>query len=117
MNKEYPGPTEGAKNPKAWDYTKRERIKGSEIINRLQGFVLGENDSNGKPIDLSSTQVTAALGLLRKTLPDLKSAEVHINDGRQTHEDWLAKEAAKLAIDSAMESGVRNGGRGLNNST
>lgn len=111
--KSEPGPTPGAKNPKSWDYSKRAKIQGAEIINRLQGFILGTPDpATKKPIELSSTQVTAALGLLRKTLPDLKSAEVHINDGRQSHEDWLHSEAARLAIDNAMESGVSNGGGG-----
>ena len=94
-----PSQTEGAKNPKSWDYSKRATIRGSEIINRLQAYILGEGDSNGQPIELTAGQVTAAGILLRKTLPDLKSAEVHVNDGRQTHEDWLAKQAAKLAIE------------------
>jgi hypothetical protein len=38
----------------------------------LQGFALEENDpQTRKPIEMSSDRVRAALGLLRKTMPDL----------------------------------------------
>ena len=46
----------------------RERIKTSQLINRLQGHVLGE-------FEMPATAVTAALGLIRKTLPDLTATE------------------------------------------
>lgn len=44
----------------------RERIKTSMLINRLTSFVEGA-------VELSPAQVTAALGLMRKTLPDLSA--------------------------------------------
>lgn len=47
----------------------REKIQTSMLINRLSDFV------NGK-IELSPAQVTAALGLLRKTAPDLSATEL-----------------------------------------
>jgi hypothetical protein len=41
-------------------------------MQRLNGFALEEIDRrSGKPIQMSDTQVRAALGLLRKTIPDL----------------------------------------------
>lgn len=46
----------------------RERIKTSMLINRLTSFVEGK-------VDLSPAQVTAALGLMKKTLPDLSSVD------------------------------------------
>lgn len=46
----------------------RERIQTSMLINRLQDHVKGK-------VELSPTQVTAALGLLKKTAPDLTAAE------------------------------------------
>ncbi|MGX1418324.1 hypothetical protein [Bradyrhizobium elkanii] len=46
----------------------RAKIKTSQLINRLSDHVLGK-------VDLKPTQVTAALGLLRKTIPDLSAAE------------------------------------------
>ncbi len=58
-------------NPKH-DAKTREKIKTSQLINRLNAFVLGGKDAKTKDtIVMSSQQVTAAVALLRKTLPDL----------------------------------------------
>lgn len=46
----------------------RAKIQTSQIINRLQSHILGT-------VDLKPTQVQAALGLLKKTIPDLSQAE------------------------------------------
>lgn len=63
-------------NPKHDERT-REKIKTSQLVNRLNAFVLGEKDPKTKAvIDMSSTQVTAALGLLKKTLPDLTAGQM-----------------------------------------
>jgi hypothetical protein len=47
----------------------RERIRTGMLLNRLQNFVMGR----GPP--MSPHQVTAALGLLAKTIPDLRAIE------------------------------------------
>jgi hypothetical protein len=44
----------------------RQKIQTSMLINRLQSHVNGT-------VKLDATQVTAALGLLKKTAPDLSS--------------------------------------------
>lgn len=63
------------------DTRTREKIRTSQLINRLTNHVLGK-------VDLSTSQVTAALGLMRKTLPDL--AATHNTDEQgKTFEDWL----------------------------
>lgn len=46
----------------------RAKIKAGNIINRLQKLIDGQ-------IDMAPHAVTAALGLLRKTLPDMTSVE------------------------------------------
>lgn len=46
----------------------RERIQTSMLINRLTSFVEGT-------VELSPAQVTAALGLMKKTLPDLSAID------------------------------------------
>jgi hypothetical protein len=46
------------------DEETRNKIKTSQLVNRLTEHVLGN-------VELGATQVSAALGLLRKTLPDL----------------------------------------------
>ena len=60
------------------DEEPRAKIKTSQLINRLEAHVLGT-------VEMKSTQVTAALGLLKKTIPDLsqQSADVtHFNPQR-----------------------------------
>lgn len=48
----------------------RAKIQASQLINRLTDHALGNLK---KPMD--ATQVTAALGLLRKAVPDLSATE------------------------------------------
>jgi len=47
----------------------RAKIQGSQLVNRLQDHVLGK-------VDLTATQVTAAMGLLKKVVPDLSAVEL-----------------------------------------
>lgn len=71
----------------------REKIRASQLINRLQGHVDGE-------VELSATQVRAAEILLRKSVPDLSSTELSGPNGapiaiegserpRLSREEWL----------------------------
>ena len=46
----------------------RDKIKNSNILNALIEHALGERE-------MSSTQVTTGLGLLRKVMPDLASLQ------------------------------------------
>lgn len=46
----------------------RARIRAGGIVKRLEDHVLGK-------VEMSATQVSAALGLLRKSVPDLASVE------------------------------------------
>jgi hypothetical protein len=59
-------------NPKN-DQRARDAIQTTQLCKRLNGFALGENDPcyPGKKLEMTSDQVRAALGLLRKTIPDL----------------------------------------------
>jgi hypothetical protein len=50
------------------DYV-REKIRASQLINRLQKFAFGE-------INLTKTQLRAIEILLRKSIPDLAAAEI-----------------------------------------
>lgn len=52
----------------------REKIRASQLINRLEGHVFGE-------VDMQASQVTAALGLLKKCLPDLSESKADVNVG------------------------------------
>lgn len=55
------------------DAETRAKIQTSQLINRLTGHVLGK-------VEMVPSQVSAALGLLRKTLPDLSTTE-HTGEG------------------------------------
>ena len=51
----------------------REKIRASQLINALEDHVLGGGKQDRS--EMKQTQVTAALGLLKKCIPDLKSTE------------------------------------------
>ncbi len=51
------------------DEETRSKIKAAQLINRLTDFVDGK-------ITLVPAQVTAALGLLKKVIPDTQSVEI-----------------------------------------
>ncbi len=53
------------------DDNTRAKIKSSQIINRLQNHIFGNLKNPLQP-----SQVTAALGLLKKTLPDLQKQDM-----------------------------------------
>lgn len=53
----------------------RQRIKTSQIINRLNHFVMGTKNGRDTCV-MEPHQVTAALGLLKKTLPDLQNVDM-----------------------------------------
>lgn len=46
----------------------REKIRASQLVNRLESHILDD-------LELSASQVTAALGLLKKCVPDLKASD------------------------------------------
>lgn len=61
------------------DVKARAKIQTSQIINRLTKLVNGE-------VEMQPHQVTAALGLLRKTLPDLSQVSGELNVKRNISE-------------------------------
>jgi hypothetical protein len=52
----------------------RAKIRASQLVNRLEDHVFGDTE-------LTATQVSAALGLLKKCVSDLASTEVTGADG------------------------------------
>ena len=46
----------------------REKIRASQLVNRLENHILDD-------LEMTTTQVTAALGLLKKCVPDLKASD------------------------------------------
>ena len=74
----------------AWTPQKvRERIKTSMLIHRLTEHALGS-------VEMPTSAVSAALGLLRKSIPDLAAVQhsgtVGISDVRELSSEALASE-------------------------
>jgi len=63
------------------DEQTRAKIQAAQLINRLQDCVFGK-------VEMTSAQVTAALHLLKKVLPDLKQVEITA-DVNHSFEDML----------------------------
>lgn len=77
----------------------RGRIKTGLLAQRLQNHGLGK-------VEMTPTQVTAALGLLRKTLPDLSQTDLNIegelgisdiSDKPLSADEWAASAQDYLA--------------------
>ena len=72
----------------------REKIQGVKIINQLQGHIEGK-------VKLEATQVTAALGLLKKVVPDLAAVQLDVTgevknvvampEVPKTAEEWMER--------------------------
>jgi hypothetical protein len=76
----------------------RTKIRNSKILNVLIEHVEGQRD-------MSATQVTAGVALLRKVLPDLSSVEMDANVQTNGYEQWLHDIGAKRAEPSGAEAG------------
>jgi hypothetical protein len=49
----------------------RDKIRASQLVNRLEDHAFGK-------VEMSATQVQAALGLLKKCVPDLSAADLTV---------------------------------------
>jgi len=60
-----------------------QKIKAAGVLDRLLAFFNGEPDpKTGEPLKLTLAQVRVGMGLLGKTIPDLKAVEQTIKDER-----------------------------------
>lgn len=87
----------------------REKIRTTQLINRLTNHALGKNN-------MTATQVKATEVLLRKTLPDLTAVEGKLEHDVTTHvvsgepmsaEDWQRKYANGHAADGDLGAPAR----------
>ena len=92
-----------ARNRKGLSEATRLRIQTTMIVKRLEKHILAEEkkDKDGNYVIkglMSQSQVSAALGLIKKTLPDLSavelSGEVLISNERELSEEELLNIAA-----------------------
>src|SRR5579859_6379990 len=83
------GKQPGAGRPKGSTHVEivRKRLQASGLVRRLVLFAKGEVDPanpEAGPVQMSPHQVTAALGLIRKILPDLAAVE-HSGEIKEIH--------------------------------
>ena len=88
-----------ARNRKGLSENTRARIQTTMIVKRLEKHILGK-------VEMTSTQVTAAMGLLRKTLPDLSAVEhsgeiVTKRPSEMTDDELLNRIAELRGIDTS----------------
>jgi hypothetical protein len=70
----------------------RTKIANSKILNRLISFAEGKEG-----VEMAPHQVTAALGLIKKVLPDMTRTEVTGEDGGPIKTEETGAAAHKLA--------------------
>lgn len=63
------------RRPEEW----RAKIQTTKILDRLTKHIVGElkNDVTGELMEMSASQVTAAVALLRKVIPDLSVSDIN----------------------------------------
>lgn len=60
----------------------REKIRASQLINRLQNYALATfEDEKAADKFMTDGQIRATLGLLAKCVPDLQRTELGVNPG------------------------------------
>jgi hypothetical protein len=84
----------------------REKIRATQLVNALENHVLGRRK-------MTASQVSAALGLLRKCVPDLAIMELggevlHRHVARLPHveastEEWSKRWAKPLLVHSSQK--------------
>lgn len=77
--------------------TLRERVETIKIVEALQAHVFGKKD-------MTASQVTAGLGLLRKVMPDLAQTTMDVNV-RKNAGDYSRDELAGI-VASASRAGI-----------
>lgn len=86
-------------NPKQ-DERSRSAIQTTQLCKRLNAFALGLPDPasiHHKPLEMSDAQIRAALGLLRKTLPDLAVTQIEGAGGGALVVDFRWADAPQAA--------------------
>lgn len=85
-------------NPRQ-DARSRAAIQTTQLIRRLNAFALAADDPcyPGKSCEMTDTQVRAALGLLRKTMPDLAVTQISGDPDRPVAIDFRWADALPTA--------------------
>lgn len=80
----------------------RQRIRASYLMGQLYYFAMGKPNPKGDMVSMSPTQVQAALGFLRKVVPDLKTIE-HTGEVTHRHVEEMTDEELLAVARSRCE--------------
>ena len=90
---------ERARNRKFQTEKTRDKIKTTQLINRLQMFAMGEKDyKTGKQVEMSPSQVKAIEVLLGKSLPSLQSIDQKVDLSPPKTEEEMLMELKNLVL-------------------
>ncbi len=88
----------------------RDRMRANALSKRLQQFALGEKDEAGQPVNMTPAQVTAALGILKKCVPDLSCVELGGEVHHRHTRDMTDEELIAIAAGSGTGTAVTAAG-------
>ena len=74
----------------------KEKIRTTQLVNRLQQYVFGENDHLGKVPDLSQGQIKAIQILLDKSLPSMSSVDQKVEQVEPRTEEQMMEELREM---------------------
>lgn len=74
----------------------KEKIRTTQLVNRLQQYVFGEKDTNGLIPDLSQGQIKSIQILLDKSLPSMSSVDQTVEQVETRTEDQMMEELKEM---------------------
>ncbi len=81
----------------------RAKIANSNILNRLIAFVDGPQNEGDETVTMNQTQVHAALGLLKKVMPDLSAVDAAVEHSGSSDlaelMEWVDQQNNRLGPD------------------
>ena len=86
----------GVRKRKYQTESTREKIRTTQLVNRLSQFIFGEKDTNGNVPDLSQGQIKAIQILLDKSLPSLSSVDQTVEQVQERTEDQMMDELREM---------------------
>ena len=85
-----------ARNRKYQTEKTKEKIRTTQLVNRLQQFVFSEADSTGTIPDLNAGQIKAIQILLDKSLPSMSSVDQTVEQVESRTEEQMLEELKEM---------------------
>jgi len=86
-----------------------DKARTTQLVKRLISFALNENDDADQKVEMSSVQVTAALGVIKKVIPDLSSTEMKLTETNKQPREYSDAELLERVGSSDRTSSQERG--------